>query len=227
MSEIARRLNQVWDAVEVVFSILKGHTERAAEAGSLRRGKVDPNDAEIVLIPKPTAWGALDTALAAGVIKKADYNGRTRWGEKHRGVEVNGVKVELFTATPDTWGYQYWLRTGPGDANQYIVSRMWASKIRAKDGAIWYADDWRQTERREWFSPTRRQVRVAEEMVFFSLIGMSCVRPQDRRIEVYEKAIESISHRWGDPTPYLMDAPAKPAPTAAVVEDQPSQLRLF
>jgi len=215
-----QRLNQVWDAVEIVFSILKGHTVRAAKAGSLRRGKQDPKDAEIVLIPSPSAWPALDAALAAGVVKKADYGGRTRWGELYRGVEVGGIKVELFTATPATWGYIHWLRTGPADGNQYVVGQMWKSKIRAQGGAIWYAPDWKMSVRLEWKIPNRQQVRVAEESDFFGLLGMENVFPQDRRKEVYERAFDSRSHRWGDPLSLLM-------PTATETADQPSQLSLF
>lgn len=228
---MSAELNRAWDAVDKVCELIKGHYQRIEVAGSLRRCKVNPKDGEIVVIPSATLWPRLDELVNAGILSKAKYGLKEtfRWNGKnaaYRGVEVDGFKVEIFCAKPETWGYIYWLRTGPGDANQFIMTRMAQSRIRAQGGAIWYAKDWRR-EGDKWASETKQQVNVSDERVFFGLLGMSYVPPQDRRIEIYEKAIESISHRWGDPANYLMDAPAQSAPAAAVVEDLPNQPRLF
>jgi DNA polymerase/3'-5' exonuclease PolX len=218
-------LSQVWNAIEKVADLLAGHTEKFEVGGSVRRCSVQPKDSELVVIPKPTLLARLDALVRDGTVKKADYSGRARWGEVYRGLDVDGIKVEIFSATPDNWGYIFWLRTGPGDANQYAVSRLWGSNIRAQGGAIWYAPRWSKETKYgkvAWMADNRRQVRVADENAMFALMGMSYIIPRERRMEVYERRFEARSHRWGDPLPLLMDEPA--APVVAEKLDQP---RLF
>ena len=224
---MSAEFNRAWDAVDKVCDLIKGHYSRIEVAGSLRRCKINPKDGEIVVIPTATLWPRLDELVKAGTLAKAKYGLKEtfRWDGKnaaYRGVDVDGLKVEIFCAKPETWGYIYWLRTGPGDANQYVMRQMAQSRIRAQGGAIWYAKDWRR-DGDKWVSQTKKQVNVPDERVFFGLLGMGYVPPQDRRIEIYENAMESAGHRWGDATPYLMDAPAE-SPVAAEQSNQP---RLF
>ncbi len=196
----------MWGAIDKMTGLLGEHCERLAVGGSVRRGSSEPKDVELVVIPKPSLWPVLDGLVTAGVVGKADYGGKTRWGQLYRGVDVGGVKVEIFTATEATWGYIYWLRTGPGAAGQYVVSRLWDSPVRAQDGAIWYAPDW-QMVGKAWVSKRRQQVRVADERDFFGLLNMPYVEPAYRNEKVYRDALGGKGRTWGDPLPFLMDAP--------------------
>lgn len=198
-----------WAAIDKVIGLLQDHCERLTVGGSVRRGEANPKDVELVVIPKPTLWPTLDMLVATGTFSKADYGGKPRWGQLYRGIDVDGVKVEIFTATRDTWGYIYWLRTGPGAAGQYVVSRLWDSQIRAQDGAIWYAPDWQRVKRGgkyTWISANRVQVSVKDERAFFGLLNMPYVEPSDRTEKVYRAALGAKGRTWGDPLPLLMSA---------------------
>lgn len=215
-----------WRVIEKVTDWIADHCEVLEVGGSIRRGKPDPKDVELIAIAKDTLWLTLDKMLAEGRFKKADYGGSTRWGQTYRGLEVDGMKVEVWTASPDTWGYIYWLRTGPGAANQYAVTRLWESSMRAQGGAIWYATDWEEIrkpvkgdkDKIEWRSSTKRQVSVKTEHDMFGLLNMPFLDPADRTEQAYRKALGGKGRTWGNPLPFLMDAPV-----AAVT----AQARLF
>lgn len=212
------------DAVAHVVDTLYDHCERVMIAGSIRRGKTNPKDGEVVVIPKPSLWAHVDALVSEGVFGKARYGQAqsVRWGDTYRGLDVDGFKVEIFTATPETWGYIYWLRTGPGDANQYMVGQLWNSKMRAADGGIWYARDWKR-DGNKWMSATRQQVRVEDERTLFSLFGMEYLDAAERSLEAYQAIVGVKSHRWGDATPYLMARTANFTPA----HQTSAQLPLF
>lgn len=156
-------------------------------AGSLRRGKPYVGDVEIVALPKRASelLARLDTWVATGKAWKAIYsNGTTRWGEKYRGLRLarSEFTVELFLADADNWGYVYWLRTGPGDANAYVMQQCIArhSPYRAVEGY------WREVE-------SGRRLRVAEEAELFRLLGMAYVYPKDRTLDDYQRRMNC---RW-------------------------------
>ena len=168
--------------------------ERIEVAGSIRRGKPEVKDAEIVAIPKtyevetpglfgPTSterrsllWDTIDDVIAGGDsltvhLMTAELRQATRawreevpedvetrglltrhppigeraapWGDRYRKLVWAGLPVDLFTATPDTWGAIAVIRTGPAAFSQEWVTairrygyRMEGGVVRDEGGAL-------------------------------------------------------------------------------------------
>lgn len=191
-------VNGRWEAAAVagharlLVDELRDLCDRIEIAGSLRRKQSFVKDVEIVALPKhrATLLARLDTWVATGKIHKATYGDTgTRWGEKYRGFIYAGVRFEIFIADADNWGYILWLRTGPGDANQYVMQQLIYQKapIRPAEGYFRECD-----ERGE---PTGAAIRVAGEAEMFRLLAMDTLAPEDRTLAAYEAALKA-PHWW-------------------------------
>jgi DNA polymerase/3'-5' exonuclease PolX len=115
-----------FEIAQTLVSRLCIYCERIEIAGSIRRQKAQIGDIEIVAIPKGMELHyALGKRLGDGRIRHAEPK---RWGDKYRAfvMDVAGlsfpVKVDVFTATPKTWGVQYLIRTGSGVFSRNMVS---------------------------------------------------------------------------------------------------------
>jgi len=157
-------------------------------AGSIRREKPEVKDAEIVLMPTAALYQRLDRMVVDGVIAKARYGDRnlTRWGDNYRGLMYRDLRIEIFTADPINYGWIYFLRTGPGDANQYIVTQMQRTPVRAQGGYLWHADRW-QRVKDGWDSPDKRKLAVRTESMLFDVLGIVPIAPKDRTLERYQR----------------------------------------
>lgn len=184
-------LHQALEIAKAAAKHLSPYCERIAIAGSVRRKKGTVNDIELVVIPRgKELWDFLDGRLLAGKIAKAEYgkkNGKVmyRWGEKYRGFVWAGMKLEVFAADADNWGYQYLLRTGPWDANTVIMTAVQKRKapFSFKDGRVWSADG--------------KEIPVPEEKDVFKLLGMEYVAAEKRSPHVYWKEFNRVGHEWG------------------------------
>lgn len=171
--------------------------ERIEIAGSLRRKKPDVGDVEIVVLPKdaPTLLARLDYMVATAVVSKAVYSDRTnRWGEKYRGLTYDGVRIEVFLADVHNWGYIYWLRTGPGDANTWVMQQCSYRKAPYRaEGGYWKIDG--------------QKIHVPDEREMFRLLGVDYVpTPESRSMALYERVMRWT---WADELT-LVDEPNKP-----------------
>lgn len=180
-------LTNLQTAMEIVndmADLLSGSCERLEIAGSIRRGKSEVKDAEIVAIPLPGCLYFMDDLVAKGVVTKALYGKAQtmRWGSKYRGMMYRGLKIEVFLADEDNWGFQYWLRTGPGDANTYVMKWLkWKhAPIQARDGYWWWKEQ-------------RLAVRGEHEM-FENILGIRNIAPEHRTEQVYK---HQLNNRWG------------------------------
>lgn len=184
--------------VHGVYERLRGTCDRIEIAGSIRRRAADVKDGEIVAIPTPATFRVLEEGLQRGIWAKALYGAdRTpRWGYKYRGIDVKEgdvtLRVEMFFTNVDSWGFLFWLRTGPGDGNKRLMQIMQKTEIRCIEGAVWYAEDWTSKPRAdgtvEWLSDTKRRVIVPDEATWFRLWGMDYVPPEKRTVRMYEDA---------------------------------------
>lgn len=125
---------------------------RAEKAGSLRRGKADPKDIEIVAVQKFSVTecydlfqnkigeekqGHLDTALF-DIIEAGEWefdpalrrNGAKYKRLRHRSARNHAgdlIACDLFIVTERSWGVQFTIRTGPGNPadnfSQALVTR--------------------------------------------------------------------------------------------------------
>lgn len=202
-------------------ALIRPYCTRLEIAGSIRRGKPEVKDAELVAIPGAGLLSFLDALVNQGRIQKAEYGESRshRWGPKYRGLIWQGLRVEIFLTDATSWGYIYWLRTGPGDGNQTLVTLLGTHKapIRVREGQVWTSRNWTyNAKKKQWAGEDERQVQVPDEATWFALIGLPCIPPGKRTDDLYEKLIKrGRGHQWGDPSPHLI----RPAVTQRLLLD--------
>lgn len=122
--------------------VLAPACDRIEIAGSIRRGKPDPKDVELLVIPRLVEISAtdlfgnlerlgqhsvLDTALAELYFDGAYALDRDlpRNGPKYKRLrhQASGTCIDLFITTPEGWGVQFVIRTGPADFSKALVTR--------------------------------------------------------------------------------------------------------
>jgi hypothetical protein len=187
LGEYRMPLERARQLAQELMMLLASACARIEIAGSIRRGKETVKDAELVAIPGPDLRDLTNDLHRRGVVDKARYGekGTHRWGSVYRGMLYKGLRVELFMTNADSWGYQYWLRTGPAEANAFVMRWLnWVrAPISAKDGAWWYGE---------------RRLRVATEEEMFELLGIRYVPPEKRSEMLYRIMLEDDAHEWPD-----------------------------
>lgn len=185
---------------EALVAQMQDVCARVEIAGSLRRGKASVGDIEIVALPRhrEQLLARLDMLVHRGDAQQAIYSdGKKRWGERYRGLRWRGMKAEVFIAEPDSWGYILWLRTGPGDANHYVMTQIARHNAPFRfTGGFALAD--------------AGKIAVEDERALFGLLGMPVIAPAARSIEAYMQYLEAP--RWGRFSTVAVDAP--PAQTS-------------
>lgn len=194
-------------------ALIRPYCLRLEIAGSIRRGKPEVKDAELVAIPGAGLLAFLDHLVEEGRIQKAEYGDSRshRWGPKYRGLIWQGLRVEIFLTDEASWGYIYWLRTGPGDGNQTLVTLLGTHKapIRVREGQVWTARAWTYNQKKkQWAGEDERRVHVPDEATWFGLLGLAFIPPGNRTDDLYQRVIQRRpGHQWGDPTPHLIQPP--------------------
>lgn len=115
--------------------------DRIVVAGSLRRKCAEVGDIELVALPtpllnlfgEPTGETMLDLHL-----RGIDL---TKNGERYKQFTYQGFQVDLFLATPDTFGYILMLRTGSAEFSHIMVTPKSMGGVRpphitVKDGQV-------------------------------------------------------------------------------------------
>ena len=196
--------------------------ERVEVAGSIRRGRPDVGDVELVAVPRvtpgrPDLFGtpteaidelhALATELlAAGVLAhRPDRNGRPAFGEKLKRVVFRGdageLPLDLFAVTPPAqFGVIFTVRTGPGAfSTRLVTARRYGGGMpegfRVRDGALWDGE---------------RPVATPEEADLFAALGLPWL-PPERRTDTVRPVRRESGWDWHDPT-----GPAGAGPGALV-----------
>lgn len=180
-------------------------------AGSLRRLKATVNDIEIVTRPESRTLlrARLDTLIRDGICEAADYgDGTQRQGHKYAGLLFQGARIEIFSPTPENFGYIYWLRTGPAKGNEFVMKGLGNWPIRFDDGSAWY------TTYINGLKQLQYRLRVPDEETMFKLLGLAVIRPEHRSEAAYARV-------WK----------RRPVPPLAWIEtlkiEQPKQASLF
>ena len=99
--------------------------DRLEVAGSIRRKTSEVRDVDFVLIPKPLLWPRIISTLQRKMDAKV-----LKHGEKAAQVTINGINVDLYSATEETWEPLLLIRTGSAEHN--IKLSMIARKKRMK-----------------------------------------------------------------------------------------------
>lgn len=128
--------------------LVAGGCDRIEIAGSLRRERSEVGDIELVAIPKvetvirPIAGDLFGDSKPVEVNRlweQLDFTvGRsyTKCGPRYRQFVYKGVKVDLFTATPNTWGWIFLIRTGPWEFSHHVAVALNKASYTGTGGAI-------------------------------------------------------------------------------------------
>ncbi len=168
-------------------------------AGSLRREKEQIGDVEIVARPSHVGrfWALVDGWVNTGRVSKALYGASNRWGEKYRGIIFHDIRFEIFLGDAINWGYQLALRTGPTEANTYVM------QLRAYHNVPFHADD-------GYWWVEGRKIAVPDEAEMFRLWGFDRVpAPSERTLVLYQRTMRRS--RWA--TTWTFAEEAKPTIT--------------
>ena len=181
---------EVWKIAEEIVAVLKPFClpDRCCIAGSLRRGKTEVGDAEILFVPRmgmlPVRGEMFEAPrdLAAKTIEelmelnwiepRRNALGRTAWGEliKLARHTASGVPLDFFTATAENWWNYLVCRTGPAESNTAICM---AAQRR---GWKWepYSSGFVSLH-----DPAVREAMTSERDVF-EFVNLKYVEPKDR-----------------------------------------------
>lgn len=184
-----------WTIAERYIGTIENLCEETHIAGSLRRKAIRTTDIDLVVMPTRTdyLWSELDHQVDLGIIQKGD-----KWGNLFRNFIYNGVKVELYTCDPDNRGYKLWLRTGPGDAGKFLMSKLkqHESTVRFAGGYAWhvtYDSLHRNYDRYTGYAKLAR-LKVPDERAFFHLIGLHYIPPAARHNISYGTLNRSVDN---------------------------------
>lgn len=153
---------------------------RIAIAGSIRRRKPAVKDIELVAIPRfasdpESLFGDEKiSALEWAICRSGKYEFDTempRNGDKYKRLRFKGMAVDLFIVTPETWGVQLLIRTGPAEfSHRFVMSRSNGGYLpegmKIAGGRLW-----------DWQSP----LDTPEEKDVFRAIGLKYIEPEKRR----------------------------------------------
>jgi DNA polymerase/3'-5' exonuclease PolX len=141
-----------------LVALLAPACERIEIAGSIRRGRPDVGDIELVAVPRITIeatqglWGNGETErvneldeladrelLRVSVeIKRADgsIEHQRRWGPRYKASLFRGIPVDLFSTTPASFGLIYLIRTGPAAFSQRLVTDARRRDLHVAEGQL-------------------------------------------------------------------------------------------
>jgi DNA polymerase/3'-5' exonuclease PolX len=170
---------QYAQALEIAHALIERLSpacERLEIAGSVRRGKAEVGDLELVAIPRigtvsdlfgtPMQQSLLDTALAGIGIR------RLKDGPRYKQIVLpEGINLDLFITDRERWGWIFLLRTGPQEFSHWLVKpRRYGgglpSYLRADEGALWRGN---------------QMIETPEERDVFDLLGLPWMEPSERK----------------------------------------------
>jgi DNA polymerase/3'-5' exonuclease PolX len=151
---------------ENVKAQLSPHCERIEIAGSIRRKKPEPNDIEIVAIPKPYDVGLFESGVATVLNQWQANKGELPCKYTQR-ILPEGVKLDFFTATPDNWGLIFAIRTGSADFSHNVLACGW---VKAGYNSI----------NGHLHNSIKHMIPVREEIDLFNKIGVKYIEPENR-----------------------------------------------
>lgn len=168
-----------------LLATLAPFCERIAIAGSLRRGKAEVGDIELLYIPRIESrqadfFSSAPANLAAEKIgqllssqiltKRPSKTGVFTWGENNKlGIHVpSGVPVDLFQTTADNWWVSLVIRTGSKDTNLALTTgaQRQHARLNAYGSGVTWSDG--------------TQTPATSERHVFELCGVPYLEPDQR-----------------------------------------------
>lgn len=194
---------------EALVENLSPGTERIAVAGSVRRRKPDVKDIELVVIPRfrtepvPDAQGGLFAPAPTmrvnemrEIVERLEANDRLTvikpntqeiipWHVNDDGkywrlyLHRQGIKVDVFLQTPETWGLNFLIRTGSGVGPDGNPSSGFAPAMLARWKVV--SGGGNSEGARLYRTELGRPEETREEEDVFDLCQVDFVPPDERR----------------------------------------------
>lgn len=153
---------------EKVKTELAPHCQRIEIAGSIRRKKPNVKDIEIVAIPKPYDVGLFESGIATVVNRWKKVKGELPCKYTQRDLP-EGIKLDLFFATPENWGAIFAIRTGSADFSHKVLATRWKKLGYTSSGGVLSRDG--------------ETIYIREERELFELLGLDWVEPENREYQ--------------------------------------------
>jgi len=150
------------------------HAERVAVAGSVRRGKADPADLDLVVIPRHVEdrdiFGTVASRRNATWLEIDRRATADAWEVLRAGSDLvswrtKGVQVDVFWAQPETWGTVLLCRTGSKEHN------IWLAQYAVARGGKWHPGQGLYID--------HRRLAETEESIYQAL-GLDPIPPERR-----------------------------------------------
>ncbi len=161
-------------------------------AGSIRRGRAEVGDIDIVAIPKATvAMGPLGgpvsfpeesvwKLLFPKELKKAGLQVEEAGPELQRYVFADGFQVDIYRARPETWGVILLVRTGSKEHNVKLCSlaKSKGLKLSAALGVLKFPSALRDSVGDDF----GKVIASRSEEEIFAALGLAFVEPKNREV---------------------------------------------
>ena len=138
--------------------------EKYMVVGSVRRGSAWVHDIDIVMIPKPR--GALDIVLWAK--QQKDGTRVIKMGRSGMQLLFQGIQIDLYLATEESWWTLVVIRTGSKDHNIQLCLRAQSRQLKL------HADG------RGLFNRYDQEISVDSEEQFFERLALAYKAPEER-----------------------------------------------
>jgi len=182
----------IQDLARSLVDQLAPDCERVEIAGSIRRGKPNPRDIEIVAISKMDTifdndiFGNITNEIQVARLNDAVVTLCTvgdwefdptlkRNGSKYKRLRHVDTKVccDLFITSAECFGAIFTIRTGPGDFSKELVTRARRMGMVEEHGQLY----------RIHRDNSRDLIPTPEEADFFKALGLPWIEPRERTLE--------------------------------------------
>jgi DNA polymerase/3'-5' exonuclease PolX len=152
---------------------LAPYCRRIEIAGSVRRGKPEVKDIELVAMPNTVPTGLFGDELVTdpgfcAVVNQWPAVKGTPEGKYAQRRLPEGIVLDLFMADSDNWGLIFAMRTGSATFSHHVLAAGWV-----KAG---------YTSSQGYLHRRGQRVPVREEADLFSLLGIPWVAPEAREV---------------------------------------------
>ena len=172
---------------DLILNQLATATERIEIAGSIRRGRADVGDIEIVAVPRieTVPEGMWETRAVNRLTDRIDEMVRLgdlfehptdpKRGDRYSKLmdPWSGLQVDLFSASAETFGLIYLIRTGPADYSHRFVTDLRRRNLHVAGGQLHRGS-------RGCGAYVCEIVPAPEEADVYAAAGWPFVRPADR-----------------------------------------------
>ena len=172
-----RPIQTVMPIAQRLLSALAPNCHRVELAGSLRRGRPLVGDIELVAIPiRPT--NLLGEELGGSTALDRYLDSRpiqfVKRGQKYQQFQYGPYLVDLFLATPATWGSVFTIRTGSADFSKWLVTH------EPRGACPWQVSFGNADANPGRLTHNGRLLSTPEEPDVFNALGLAYIDPTHR-----------------------------------------------